>query len=1030
METLAPEMDTPAARAQAYWQEAKKLQLKIVRDIDILKKGTSSKSEEEQLKMLEDNIAHFRLRYVYTISQDLRYIHKKQGSSKQDAEDVMWQLHIYINKAYRDVLNDRLRGQQNVVTRRKVEKLYINYLKIAQAFYQGYFQRLQSAHGMPQIPRINSILKLEGPKVDERQSQLISAENVRRSFHSTLLHLGDLSRWRHKARPKPDGSRMALLYYDLAHDVKPTSGDAHHQMGMIFTEEHNHLLVVYHLYRSLAIEFPHGNSTRNLEIEFKQLLQSSPPSRRAGPPDPNEAFSNWFVKLHARFYKGEQFSQQVELENEVLYRLEMMLKKPATFPLLLKMVLTNIAAYYVAKSRVEKNWTLEASNSCQFILGLNVKWILILSRLLQSELQEFSKAAAPAEDDAPNSDDGARPAEKFSAFTENILPLMRIYTAWLYIYRTDVVGYQEHLGNSVYDMYRNLAHALTAVAKEFKGVAPMDTSPYLLPEDAVALGMKPFDDPTMATVCRLHLALQSNAFKPHWEDSGIPRHSPEMEMRARVYDLMNCGFSLALDDFFPLTATLPADGSDEAITMSYVEGGKAPRTVQGATVSPRPATHADQVEQLEGHFRNLGPSQDDPRGRQASNASNVGVTTVPAIDDLGHGRVRATSGPTTIREIPAYDRVGGIDPVETESDLNLDAQMHALVDDLLDEDGSGLTKPQPQPGPTSAVGSEASSYGMHTATAQQIFGGMQTPGYDAGATFGKVSPWGSYASPPQNGALRRQSANPQYDERFHLGAGSPNRAQRTSSTSSLQAAFPIFNPGPRVQSGSDFSALFPSGAAQTHGSQFGQAGVGFSGRPSSGASGRLQGSRGSLGHSRQRLGGSTDSSGASPFFSPKLNADTYEIAPGAQSAGQANPLLAKAASPPLGFGMAPSSFNTVFSQTASGLPPVNSPFGLPMGQLDGALDQGDMYHYSQQLAGSFPAAYKQPGGTSAAVCNGNVYDATTAYGRGVIATKDDPTHFRNAVKGTHMSKAVAAADAFDRAILESALADDNPRPNR
>lgn len=146
---------------------------------------------------------------------------------------------------------------------------------------------------------------------------------------------------------------MALLYYDLAHDVKPSSGDAHHQMGMIYTEENNHLLVVYHLYRSLAIEWPHGNSTRNLEIEFKQLLQSSPPSRRTGPPHPNDAFSNWFVKLHAYFYKGEQFSQQAELENEVLHRLEMMLKKPDTFALILKMVLINIAAYYVAKSRIE-----------------------------------------------------------------------------------------------------------------------------------------------------------------------------------------------------------------------------------------------------------------------------------------------------------------------------------------------------------------------------------------------------------------------------------------------------------------------------------------------------------------------------------------------------------------------------------------------------------------------------------------------------------------------------------------------------
>lgn len=92
----------------------------------------------------------------------------------------MWQLHIYINKAYRDVLNDRLRGQQNVVTRRKVEKLYINYLKIAQAFYQGYFQRLQSAHGMPQIPRINSKQRL-GNKVFPLGYSASGAFSLRRS---------------------------------------------------------------------------------------------------------------------------------------------------------------------------------------------------------------------------------------------------------------------------------------------------------------------------------------------------------------------------------------------------------------------------------------------------------------------------------------------------------------------------------------------------------------------------------------------------------------------------------------------------------------------------------------------------------------------------------------------------------------------------------------------------------------------------------------------------------------------------------
>lgn len=123
----------------------------------------------------------------------------------------MWKLHIFVNIAYRSLLNDSLKGQQYVVTRRKVEKLYINYLNIAHAFYKSYFQRLQSLHGMPQIPRINSLLQLEAVEVDETQSALVPAEAVQKSFYTTLLHLGDLARWRHKARPKPDGLAVALM---------------------------------------------------------------------------------------------------------------------------------------------------------------------------------------------------------------------------------------------------------------------------------------------------------------------------------------------------------------------------------------------------------------------------------------------------------------------------------------------------------------------------------------------------------------------------------------------------------------------------------------------------------------------------------------------------------------------------------------------------------------------------------------------------------------------------------------------------
>lgn len=645
---------------------------------------------------------------------------------------------------------------------------------------------------------------------------------------------------------------------------------------------------------------------------------------------------------------------------------------------------------------------------------MNVRWIVALSRLLQSELQEFSKAAAPAKD-AGDTKPGESPksAEKFSPFTENILPLMRIYMAWLYIYRADIVKFQEHLGGHVYDMYRILAQALTTLTKEFQG-QQMVASPYLLPEDVMALGMKPFDNPDMASVCRLHLAFGKDTFKPHWEDTGLPRNEPDVELRARVYDLMNCGFSLSLDDTFPLAANPPAEGSDGVITISYVEGGKAAQPVQQAPTRPQPVQADAQVDHLEGQLRNLRP---------VSRTGLSGPNGMQAVGNPGREHTRAPSGSAAIEgspEVPTND----IDPLETESDLNLDAKMHNMVDDLLDDDGSDLMGAHLGRG--SAAQPKTSSYGMHSATAEQVFGGLQTPGHAPGAVFGKANPWGSFVSPPQTVPARSELPGSQYSERAQFSTGSPNQAQRASSTSSLQPNVPDFTPGPNLQRGSDPFALFPSGNTQALGNQFGQTNFGNSGRPSSGLSGAVQGSRGGFGHTRQRLGGSTGSSGASSFFSPKDNAGAYEIASGAHASGQINNGRSKTVSSPLGFGMGNNPFSTDFSQTASALPPVNSPFGLPTGQFNGGFAQGDMYSYNQQSAGSFPA-YTQPNDLTT-VCNGNVYNATTAYGRGVISAKDDPSHFRNAVKKTHMATAAAEADVFDRKLLERALADDRPKP--
>lgn len=930
----------------------------------------------------------------------------------------MWKLHIFVNNGYRNLLHGTLRGQQHVVTRRKVEKLYNNYLTTALLFYKGYFQRLQAMHGMPQIPRINNLLQLKALDVDEAQSARAPAGAVQRSFHATLLHLGDISRWRDKARPKPDGLQTAMLFYELAHDLNPRSGAAHHQLGIMM--EGNHLHVVYHLYRSFAVESPHPNALPNLEQEFKKLSQPTTSSRRGGPPDPDEAFSNWFTKLHARSYKGDQFSQ--ELEEEVIHRLEIALKKPNVLPLLLKMTLTNIAAYFVAKYKIDKEYSLNASNSCQYILRLNVRWILVLCRLLQSEVQEYVKATLPTGDALPQDKDvgNAEHSKQTSVFTDTILPLVRVYMAWLFIYRADIVEYQDHLSPYVFDMYRALAQSLTMVAKELK--AALATSPYLLVEDVEALGMRPFDDAKLTTsVCRIHHEPEKDSFKPHWEDTGLPKNSREEETKRRLYDLMNCGFSLALDERFPLGVTTAASkGSGEVITISYLEGGKIPPPIQNLNSTPQ--VLGEQLAQLQEHEPR--PFEDAIPAQHSRGDRNVGIPEAAVSGIVGQDYTAASYGPEALQQTQPDRNFPMVnDVLETESDLSLHFRMEHMVDDLLDEEETGSSVPSESGLDT---GLEEPSYGMHTASTERLFAMLpsQAHGVVAPATLAtnSHSPWESFHGFPQHGARQRSATSTPYQGPIGgLHASSPGNLGAAGRASALQPTVTAFKSAARPQSGSEERSFSP-GSATGFGNYFGQTGLGL-GRPSSSFSGSA---RGGLGHARQRLGGSTDSSGPSPYISPKGETRAYRVAAARDAEDKG-----KSVSPSSGYGWSNGSFSTAFSQNASGLPPVNSPFGLHAAKFDGAFAQRDPSSNYQTY--SAPAnnwtQYQQPSNLSM-VSNGNIYDATTAYGRGDVATKDDPTHFRNAVKGTSMAKAVADADAYDRAILESALADNQPRPKR
>ena len=175
------------------------------------------------------------------------------------------------------------------------------------------------------------------------------------SCHQTLVRLGDLSRYREtELAGKEPNWGPATGYYDLAGAIYPPSGVSHNQLAVIAKHREQHLSVIYHLYRALAAEESHPMAKGNLELEFKKVeaawAKGEPvtSSAAASPQGSGKVLENWFMRLHARCYRGIEFSEHDELENEVLSQIAVDLKERSLESLLNKIVLINITAQFSA----------------------------------------------------------------------------------------------------------------------------------------------------------------------------------------------------------------------------------------------------------------------------------------------------------------------------------------------------------------------------------------------------------------------------------------------------------------------------------------------------------------------------------------------------------------------------------------------------------------------------------------------------------------------------------------------------------
>ena len=154
----------------------------------------------------------------------------------------------------------------------------------------------------------------------------------------------------------------ATGYYDLATAINPASGASHNQLAVIALSDGSHLRATYHLYRALSVDDAHPAAKGNLEIEFKKILTA----RNKGNPNINGTSQEGtdlvglFTRFHAHCYKGLDFTEHEELENETLCQLALDLKERSVPESTLhKFVMINIAAQHFAGVRVQGKCILQ-----------------------------------------------------------------------------------------------------------------------------------------------------------------------------------------------------------------------------------------------------------------------------------------------------------------------------------------------------------------------------------------------------------------------------------------------------------------------------------------------------------------------------------------------------------------------------------------------------------------------------------------------------------------------------------------------
>ncbi|KAL7274634.1 hypothetical protein RUND412_002466 [Rhizina undulata] len=493
-------------------------------------------------RTLEHATTQLREAYENIVFVDLEY------ALECDVEGRIWTNNYKVIERYRKILNQfrDTNGKKKPVEHRKLQTSFVNFIKQTTRFYRSFIQKLVAYYGVYELEWVvrKFNLSTSAPATSSAYGPEIKALVIR-SCHRTLVYLGDLSRYRELLHSPKDWG-PATGYYTLAGKLIPFSGTPHNQLAVIAASEGSSLSYTYHLYRALSVAEPFPGAGDNLAIGFRKVLKTHKAGSVGNMTRKEEQvvveLVSLFVSLHAKCFRGKEFSEHEALESEMLTQLALDLKeRTLSNGMLSKFVLINIAAQsYAAQKLKEPGF----SHAYRNFFRLNVLTFTTLHQVFQPELERV--VGGNTENDAEN----------VSAVGRRMLPSLRLYSTWLRIYHQKLTHQFADTSMSVLikQLWQTYANTLSLLAATF----PIERLPkldYLLEEDEDTMGFLPF------------VSVNGDK-KASWdnEERGEREHvHPNEEMLARIRFLLEDGAQLCEKEDVPITMI---DG-----TITYQEDG-------------------------------------------------------------------------------------------------------------------------------------------------------------------------------------------------------------------------------------------------------------------------------------------------------------------------------------------------------------------------------------------------------------------------------------------------------------------------